>query len=331
MSTAHNTDMKRFVRRSSMTFPVNVPRFTQKAYTRGADCYVVDLEDSVPQAEKEAARALIKDAIPLVGKGGSDVSVRINRPISQAVKDLEASIWPGIACVSLPKVESAEEVKVREEVISELERRRGIPLGSIQIAVTVESALGVIKAYEIACASPRIVTISVGAEDLTREMGVQTTSEGKELWYANSKVLMDAYAVGIQPMGLIGVEPFSWGEPEKIYEAAVASRKLGFKGAGVIHPAPIVHLNNGFSISDGEVAYMRRALQKFEEGVSLGTASVELDGRMIDIATAERCKSIIERAEAIAAFEARKAEALKRSDRLEEELREAIKRSEGQT
>jgi citrate lyase subunit beta / citryl-CoA lyase len=328
MSTVHNTDMRRFVRRSSMTFPVNVPRFTQKAYTRGADCYVMDLEDSVPEAEKEAARALIKDSIPLVGKGGSDVSVRINRPISQAVKDLEASIWPGLACVSLPKVESAEEVKVRAEVISELERRRGISPGSIQISVTVESALGVIKAYEIACASPRIVTISVGAEDLTREMGVRTTSEGKELWYANSKVLMDAYAAGIQPMGLIGVEPFNWGELEKILEAAVNSRKLGFKGAGVIHPAPIIHLNRGFSIPEDEVSYMRRALDAFEEGVSRGTASVELDGRMIDIATAERCRSILERAEAIAKMEARKAEAFKKVDELEEELREAIRKSE---
>jgi citrate lyase subunit beta/citryl-CoA lyase len=318
--------MKRFVRRSSMTFPVNVPRFTQKAYTRGADCYVMDLEDSVPEAKKEAARVLIKDAIPLVGKGGSDVSVRINRPVSQAVKDLEASIWPGLKCISLPKVESAEEVKVREEVMSELERRRGIPPGSIQITVTVESALGVIKAYEIACASPRIVTISVGAEDLTREMGVRTTSEGNELWYSNTKVLMDAYAAGIQPMGLIGVEPFSWGEPEKIYEAAVNSRKLGFKGAGVIHPAPLSQLNRGFSIPEDEVSYMRRALNAFEEGVSRGTASVELEGRMIDIATAERCRSIIERADAIAEFEARKTDALKQADRLEGELRDAIAR-----
>jgi citrate lyase subunit beta/citryl-CoA lyase len=311
-----------------MTFPVNIPRFTQKAYTRGADCYVMDLEDSVPDSEKNAARAMIKESIPTVGKGGSDVSVRINRPISQAVADLEASIWPGLTCVSLPKVESAEEVKVREEVISDLEKRRGIPLGSIQITVTVESALGVIKAYEIACASPRIVTMSVGAEDLTREMGVRTTSEGKELWYANSKVLMDAYAAGVQPMGLIGVEPFSWGEPEKILEAAVASRKLGFKGAGVIHPAPLINLNKGFSIPEEEVQYMRRSLQAFEEGLSRGTASVELEGRMIDIATAERCSSIIERAEAIAAFDGRKTEALKHPDVIEERIRDAIKISE---
>jgi citrate lyase subunit beta/citryl-CoA lyase len=191
--------------------------------------------------------------------------------------------------------------------------------------------LGVIKAYEIACASPRIVTMSVGAEDLTREMGVRTTSEGKELWYANSKVLMDAYAAGIQPLGLIGVEPFSWGEPERIHEAAVASRKLGFKGAGVIHPAPLINLNKGFSIPEDEVSYARRALSAFEEGLSRGTASVDLDGRMIDIATADRCKSIIERSEAIAAFEARKTEALKQSDKIEQGLRDEIERSESFT
>jgi len=129
-------------------------------------------------------------------------------------------------------------------------------------------------------------------------------------------------------MGLIGVEPFSWGEPEKIIEAAVNSRKLGFKGAGVIHPAPIIHLNNGFSVPEEEVSYMRRALKAFEEGVSKGTASVELDGRMIDIATAERCKIILERAEAIASIEARKNEAQKSPDKLEEVLRDAIRKSE---
>ena len=139
---------------------------------------------------------------------------------------------------------------------------------------------------------------------------------------------MDAYAAGIQPMGLIGVEPLSWGEPEKILEAAMTSRKLGFKGAGVIHPAPIIHLNKGFSIPEDEVQYMRKALQAFEEGLSRGTASVELEGRMIDIATAERCKSIIERAEAIAAFDVKKTEALKQPDAVEQRLRNAIKMSE---
>jgi len=327
MNSTHHTDIGRLVRRSSLIFPVNVPRFMEKAYTRGADCIVMDLEDSVPPTEKESARALVKEAIPVVGKGGGDVAVRINRPISQARLDLEASIWPGLTCVALPKVESAEELLVRADVITALERRRGIPEGTVQIAVAVETAQGVVKAYEIAAASPRTVSIGVGAEDLTQEMGVQTTAEGRELWYARSKVLMDAYAAGVQPMGLVGVEPFTWRQPEKAYDAAVNSRRLGYKGAQSIHPAPIPYLNQGFSVPPDEAEQMRRALAAFEEGLKEGTASVNVDGRMIDIASAERCRRILERADAIAQMNHRKEEAMKDPDSLEERLRAAIEQA----
>ena len=322
----HYTDIERLVRRSSLIFPANVQRFVEKAYTRGADCVVMDLEDSVPENEKENARALIRGSIPVVGKGGGDVAGRINRPIGHATEDLEASVWPGLACVSLPKVESAEEVRVRDGIITDLERRRGLKPGTVQIAVAVETALGVIRAFEIASASPRIVTIGVGAEDLTQEMGVQTTVEGQELWYARSKVLMDAYAAGVQPMGLVGVEPFTWREPEKAYDAAVNSRKLGYKGAQSIHPAPIPYLNEGFSVPAEEADYIRRALEAFEEGVKKGTASVNVDGRMIDVASAERCRRILKRTDAIAEMERRKNEALKDPDALEEKLRAAIEK-----
>ena len=272
---------KYLVRRSSLIFPINVPRFVEKASMRGADCIIMDLEDSVPITEKASARALVKECIPIVGRGGGDVAVRINAPINEAKKDLEASVWPGLACVALPKVESAEEIRIRDKIITELEERRGIKYGTIQIAVAVETALGVIKAFDIASASPRIVSIGIGAEDLTREMGVQTTKEGQELWYARSKVLMDAIAAGVQPMGLVGVEPFTWREPEKTLDAAINSRKLGYRGAQSIHPAPIPYLNEGFSIPQTEVLQMRKELAAFEAGLEEGTASVNVDGRMI--------------------------------------------------
>lgn len=321
---AHHTNINRLVRRSSLIFPVNVRRFVEKAYTRGADCIIMDLEDSVPKAEKKAARSMVKESIPIVGKGGGDISVRINRPVQEAKLDLEASVWPGLTCVNLPKVESAEEVTLRADIISDLERRRYIKEGTIQIAVAVETALGVIKAFEIASSSPRIVTIGVGSEDLTQEMGIQTTAEGRELWYARSKVLLDSYAAGIQPMGLIGVEPFTWGDPEKTFDAAVQSRKLGYKGAQSIHPAPIPYLNKGFSIPADEVQRMRESILAFEEGVKGGTASVSVNGRMIDIASVERCKRILERESAISEMEERKERAMRDPDKLEEKIRSAI-------
>jgi len=300
---------KHLVRRSSLIFPINVPRFVEKASTRGADCVIMDLEDSVPKTEKAAARALVKESIPIVG--GGDVAVRINSPLKEAKKDLEASIWPGLICVALPKVESREEVIVRDKIITELEEKRGIKQSTIQIAVAVETALGVIKAFDIASASSRVVSIGIGAEDLTQEMGVQTTKEGQELWYARSKVLMDAIAAGVQPLGLVGVEPFTWREPEKALNAAIYSRKLGYKGAQSIHPAPIPYLNQGFSIPGTEVLQMKKELTAFEAGLEEGTASVNVDGRMIDIASAERCRNILERADAIKAMDRRKRNAMK--------------------
>jgi len=302
---------KHLVRRSSLIFPINVPRFVEKASTRGADCVIMDLEDSVPKTEKAAARALVKESIPIVGRGGGDVAVRINSPLKEAKKDLEASIWPGLICVALPKVESREEVIVRDKIITELEEKRGIKQSTIQIAVAVETALGVIKAFDIASASSRVVSIGIGAEDLTQEMGVQTTKEGQELWYARSKVLMDAIAAGVQPLGLVGVEPFIWREPEKTLNAAIYSRKLGYKGAQSIHPAPIPYLNQGFSIPETEILQMRKELTAFNTGLEEGTASVNVDGRMIDIASAERCRNILERADAIKAMDRRKRNAMK--------------------
>jgi len=306
-------NIRKLVRRSSLIFPVNVQRFVEKASTRGADCLIMDLEDSVPREEKENSRKLVKDYIPIVGGGGSDVAVRINSPLEEAEKDLKASVWPGLTYIALPKVESREYVILIDNMISMLEVNRGIKKGAIQISVSVETALGVTKAFEIASASPRIVSIGVGAEDLTQEMGIKTSKEGNELWYARTKVLMDAYAAGIQPMGLIGVEPFTWDEPEKFYEAAVRSRQLGFMGAQSIHPAPIPYLNQGFSIPQSEVLQMRKELAAFEAGLSQGIASVSMDGRMIDIASAERCKKILERADAIEAMENRKRQALSES------------------
>ena len=144
------------------------------------------------------------------------------------------------------------------------------------------------------------------------------------MWYARSKVLMDAYAAGVQPMGLVGVEPFTWREPEKAYAAAINSRRLGYKGAQSIHPAPIPYLNDGFSVPLDEADQMRRALVAFEEGLRKGTASVNVDGRMIDIASAERCRRILERADAVAEMNQRKVEALKDPDSVEIRLRASI-------
>jgi hypothetical protein len=147
------------VRRSSLILPVNVRRFVERAYTRGADAIVLDLEDSIPPSEKAVARTLVQESIGLAGKGGADVLVRINKPFELAVSDLDAAIWPGLAGIVFPKVESALEVHIIDRLLAERELARGLPVGGIDLSILVESALGVQHMAEIACASPRTVAL----------------------------------------------------------------------------------------------------------------------------------------------------------------------------
>ncbi len=192
---------RRLVRRSSLIMPVNVPKFVERAYARGADAIVLDLEDSIPPAEKANARTLVREAIPLAGRGGADVLVRINKPFELAVEDLDAAIWPGLVGIAFPKVESPIEVQVIDRLIAEREMARGLPVGSIQLSLLIESALGVQHMAEIACASPRSVSISLGPEDFTRDIGVEPSLEGAEQFYGKGMVIVAARLAGLQPGG----------------------------------------------------------------------------------------------------------------------------------
>src|SRR3712207_15868 len=200
------------VRRSSLILPVNVRRFVERAYLRGADAIVLDLEDSIPPREKAAAREMVPEAIELAGRGGADVMVRINKPFEMAVADLDAAIQPGLAGIVFPKVEAAVEVQIIDRLIAEREMARGLPVGEIEVAVLVESALGVQHMAEIACASPRVVALSLGAEDFTRDIGVEPSAEGEEQEYGKGMVIVAARAGGGPPQG-VGRTPGDFGGP----------------------------------------------------------------------------------------------------------------------
>ncbi len=159
------TRLEKLVRRSILILPVNVPKFVEKAYARGADAVELDLEDSVPAAEKANARAVVRDAVACAAKGGADVLVRINKPSALAAQDLAAAVWPGLTGIHFPKAESARELRTIDRMIGELEAARGMPAGSVQLSVAVETALGLHNALEIALASPRITDIALGPED----------------------------------------------------------------------------------------------------------------------------------------------------------------------
>ncbi len=172
------------IRRSTITFPINVRRFVDKAWTRNADCFTMDLEDSVPLAEKANATKLVKEYIPIVGKGGADIFVRINAggkgrfhitaPFEMTRKDLEASVWPGLTGIAIPKLSVAQEVRDVDEIITTLEKRRGMQPGTVEIRCGLETASSILNAHEIATSSPRIKVFGGGASiDLLTDMGAE--------------------------------------------------------------------------------------------------------------------------------------------------------------
>ncbi|MGB9700885.1 MAG: HpcH/HpaI aldolase/citrate lyase family protein [Thermodesulfobacteriota bacterium] len=301
--------MQTKIRRSSLILPVNVQRFVEKAYLRGADAIVLDLEDSVPLKEKDNARQKIKPSLPLAARGGADVFVRVNKEPSLLKEDLQASIYPGLDGLVFPKTETAEEVGNLVYEIEKLEKERGLPEGEIELALLVESPRGLLNLQKIATASPRIRSISIGPEDYCLELGIEPSPEGLELYYAMSKLVVICKANGLMPMGVMGsIGDFR--DLKGFEQAARRARQIGCEGASCIHPDQVEILNRVFSPDPARVAYARRVVEAFEEGLAQGTASVNVDGKMVDIPVYNRAKLILQRAEAIAELERKKDNAL---------------------
>ncbi len=303
--------MIRRARRSALILPVNVSRFIEKAYTRGADAIVLDLEDSVPPTEKESARTLVKPSLAMAARGGAEVLVRVNNDPALLMHDIEASVHPGLDGINVPKAESPAQILEIVGLIERLERERGIAPGHVRLGLAVESPRGLLRAQELAACTDRIATLSVGPEDYCLELGVEPSEDGFELIFAVSTIVTVAKATGIQPTGLVG-SIAGFRDLETFERAALRGRQLGCEGAGCIHPDQVTVLNRVFSPDPAKVEYARRVVEAFEAGVKRGTASVNLDGKMVDVPVYRRAQVILDRAALVAEAERRKAEALAR-------------------
>jgi citrate lyase subunit beta / citryl-CoA lyase len=296
-------------RRSSLILPVNVPRFVEKASTRDADAIVLDLEDSVPSQEKAAARKLVPPALALVGRGGAEVLVRVNNDPALLAADIEAVVHPGLDGLSIPKAESAAQVREIVARVERLERARGVPAGHVCLSLAIETPRGFLAAEEIARSSDRIATMSIGVEDFCLELGVEPSADGLELLYPVAALVTICKAVGVQPTGLVG-SIAGFRDLALFEQAAQRARQLGCEGAGCIHPDQVTVLNRVFTPDPAKVEYARRVVEVFEAGVRRGTASVNLDGKMVDVPVYKRAQVIMARARLVAETEQRKADAL---------------------
>ena len=285
--------------RSMLYVPATSEKFIEKAHERGADAIKIDLEDAVALAEKPRARTLVRSAAKTVARGGADVLVRINRPLRMAVDDLEASVWPEVHGLVLPKVESADHIGFLAEIITELEDERDMQRGHIKLMALIETPRGYSNVRDIANSSERLSAIALGQEDFSAEMGM-VEPEGMSLLSYYQTVQVAAREAGILPIGYPGsIAEFT--DLELFKSNALIARKLGFDGGACIHPKQVPILNEAFTPTDEEIDRSERMVAAYDAAMAAGDGAVAFEGKMIDVpvvARAERILSIRDRIKA---------------------------------
>ena len=282
--------------RSLLYVPVNRPKFVDGAHSRGADAIILDLEDSVPESEKERARELLPEAARKVRRGGADVLVRINRPLEQTIADLQAAAIPEINGILVTKVQSADHVRLLDEFVSRLEAQRGLQPGHIQFELMIETPEAFFRMPEIARAAERVVAMSIGGEDFSLACG--WTPSDETLLHPKQQMIMAASAAGIMPLGyLASVADF--GDLEKFRAMVIRSRHFGFQGAACIHPAQVPIVNEAYTPGPDEVAYARRVVSEDAAAQAAGRGSFAIEGKMIDKPVVIRALGLLDRHAAI--------------------------------
>jgi citrate lyase subunit beta/citryl-CoA lyase len=277
--------------RSFLYVPANRKKFLEKAIGLPSDAFIFDLEDSVPPAEKANARAGVAEYAPKIP--GDRVWVRVNGlDTGLAEADLDAVIGvDGLAGLFLPKVESRVEVLRWNGMIAALEDARGLTAGSIRLVLSIESALGVLNAYDMSVACPRTASLTFGGAqdgDLNTDIGCAWSIDGPEMLHARSHTLLAARAARFDtPLDGVFADVR---DADGFERDSALSRRLGYRGRKLIHPSQIEPCNRLYRPSEAELDYYARVLEAFEQAVKEGSASTTVDGRMIDVAMANAAR-----------------------------------------
>jgi len=285
--------------RSIIFVPGNQPKMLERALGFSADVVMVDLEDSVPPAEKANARELAQKWVPRLRREGRRVMVRVNALDTGLTRDEVAAVMgPDLFGISIGKPESAWDIGETDRIISVAESSAGLSPGQVKLLPWIENARAVMAAQQIAASSPRVVAIGFGAEDYTNDMGIRRTDTGEELYFARATVPVAARAGGVAALDC----PFvGFRDPEALRRDAQLSRQLGYTGKFAIHPVQLDIINETFSPSPDEVEYARRVVEACERAEAVGRGSADLDGRMIDVPVLKRAQNLLSMAEAIEA------------------------------
>ncbi len=275
--------------RSLLFVPATAERFVAKAHTRGADVIILDLEDSIPPAEKAVARAALAGATAQLGQAGAEICVRINRPLELAVPDIASAVMPAVTALMLPKVMGAEHVRLLSEVVAAREAALGLAPGHTQFIGIVETPQALPALAAIAAADPRMAALGLGAEDLATEL--EGTPGADLLYHYGMMVVAAARGAGILPLGSVGAFA-DFSDLDGYRQSLRRSRRLGFACTACIHPLHVPIINEEYGVAEAEADRARRLIAA---ALAKGEGAVAFEGAMIDLPVVERARRLLAR------------------------------------
>jgi len=286
----YSTSRDRY-RISRLYLPGNTPSLMINAGIYKPDAVIFDLEDAVAPERKFEARILVRNSLRSLDLMGAERMVRINQ-IPAGLDDIDYILSQPVNLILIPKCESSNQIVQVNERIKAIQSKvnRSNPIWLMPI---IESALGVMRAFEIAQAAENVVAMAIGLEDYTADLGVSRTPEGLESLFARSQVINACRAAGIQAIDSVFSDV---GDMEGLKESVLRSKALGFEGMGCIHPRQIKVIHEYFAPNNIEIEKAKKIVCAFEEAKRKGLGVVSLGTKMIDAPVVKRAQRIIDQA-----------------------------------
>ena len=273
---------------SRLYIPGNTPALMINAGIHHPDGIILDLEDAVAPEKKNEARYLVRNALLSVNFYEAEKMVRINQ-VPSGLDDLEWIVPYGVNLILVPKCEDTSQIIEVDRRITEINKSHNSN-HSVWLMPIVESALGIVKAYELASASSRVVAMAIGLEDYTADLGVTRTAEATESFYARSVLVNACKAAGIQAIDSVFSDV---SDIEGLATAVRRSKGLGFDGMGCIHPRQIMVIHQNFAPETGELKRAVRIVKAYEEAKKQGLGVVALGTKMIDAPVVKRAEKLV--------------------------------------
>ncbi|MCD4820010.1 MAG: HpcH/HpaI aldolase/citrate lyase family protein [Candidatus Cloacimonetes bacterium] len=285
-----NHTKKERYRRSRLYLPGNTPKLALNAGVHKPDGIILDLEDSVAPDRKAEAAILVRNALRSVNYYGAERMVRINQ-LPKGLDDLEQIVPHHVNLILVPKCETAEQIEQVNHKIAKIKKEKTLNY-EIWLMPIIESALGVINSYEIAC-SENVVALAIGLEDYTADLGTQRTFEGTETFFARSQIVNSARAAKIQPIDSVFSDV---SDMDALKQNVLTSKSLGFDGMGCIHPRQIHIIHENFAPNKIEIEKAQKIVAAYNEAQEKGLGVVALGSKMIDAPVVKRAQNTIKQA-----------------------------------